>query len=285
MLGPIEALLTDRLRTILPAGMEVIAGPALTPPQTPRVQVLARRLNRPLPPAGEVPPNPERAWLSRRDRLFPDAPPPNGDGRSFTLPAAALPVIEEVQSPPGRIAARGDDYALEGRTLRFLTAPAAPVDVLTRGGPARGWMERGPATVRIDVGALAPDTATADDLITIALTTGLDALVGQEVVTLAWTAGPGLRIRLLNMHVFLLDVGRGTEMAGATSWARTTAGLQLRGELEAMIIQGAAPEAGVIDQIETNLILPPSNRRVQIVTDDRETVSLLNGRRLPTQPM
>ena len=42
MLGPIEALLADRLRTILPAGTEVISGPALTPPRTSRVQVLAR---------------------------------------------------------------------------------------------------------------------------------------------------------------------------------------------------------------------------------------------------
>jgi hypothetical protein len=273
MLGPIEALLTDRLRTILPPGTEVITGPLLTPPQTPLVRVLARRLSRPLPLAGEAPPDPEPAWLSRRDRLSPDAPPPGGDGRSFTLPAAALPVIEEVQSPPGRIAVRGDDYAIEGRTLRFLTAPAAPVEVLTRGGPARGWRERGPVTVRTDVVALAPDAATADGLITIALAAGLDALAGQEVVTLAWTDGPGLRIRLLGMRVFLLDVGRGTEAVGAARWARTTAGLHLRGELETMVIQGAAPDAGVIRYVETDLILPPGDRRTRIVTDHCETAS------------
>jgi hypothetical protein len=273
MLGPIEALLTARLRATLPAGTEVIAGPMLTPPPAPLVQVLARRLSRQLPPIGEALPEPEPAWLSRRDRLSPDAPPPGGDGRSYTLPAAALPVIEEVQSPPGRIAARGDAYAVEGRTLRFLTAPAVPVDVLTRGGPARGWRERGPATVRTDIVALAPDAATADSLMTTALSAGLDALVEQDMVTLAWTEGPGLRIRLLGLRASLLYVGRGTEAAATGRWARTTAGLHLCGELETMIILGAAPDAGVIRHVEADLIIPPRDRPVHIVTNDGDAPS------------
>lgn len=273
MLGPIETLLTDRLRTSLPPGTAVVAGPVLTPPQTPLIQVLARRLSRQLPQAGEVLPDPEPAWLSRRDRLSPDAPPPGGDGRRFTLPDAALPVIEEVQSPPGRVAARGDAYALEGRTLRFLTAPAVPVEVLTRAGAARGWRERSPVTVWTDIVALAPDAATADGLLTAALAAGLDALIEQEVVTLAWTEGPGLRIRLLGMRALLRGVARGTEAAGAARWARSTARLHLRGELETMVIQGAAPDRGVIRHVEADLILPPSDRPIHIVTNDGEAAS------------
>lgn len=270
MLGPIETLLTDRLRTVLPAATEVIAGPALAPPQKPRVQVLARQLNRQLPLVGEEAPALEPAWLSRCDRLSPDAPPQGGDGRSFTLPAAALPVIEEVQSPPGRIAIRGDDYAVEGRTLRFVAAPAGPVHVLTRGGPAQGWRERGPVTVRTDVTALAPDVVTADGLLNAALAAGLDALAGQELVTLAWADGPGLRIRLLGLRVFLFDIGRGTDMVGASCWARTTAELHLRGDLEMMVVQGEAPDAGVIRHVETDLLLSPGNQRLHIVMDDRD---------------
>lgn len=261
MLGPIETLLTDRLRIVLDAGTEVLAGPAVTPPRAPRVQVLARHLQRQLPPAGEELPALEPAWLSRCDRLSPDAPPPGGDGRGFTLPAAALPVIEEVQSPAGRIAIRGDDYSVEGRTLYFPAAPAGPVHVLTRGGPAQGWRERAPVMVRMDVTCLAPDVVTADGLINTALAAGLDALAGQEVVTLAWADGPGLRIRLLGLRVVLFDISRDTEMVGESRWARCTAGLHLRGDLETMLMQGEALEAGVIRHVETDL---------HIIMDDRD---------------
>jgi hypothetical protein len=262
MLGGIETLLRDALAAAgLPEGTAILAGPPTAPPRPgdpPRLVLHARSLVRAAPPEGEARERPGGAWASRRHLIAGPDRTPRGNRRAFTLPPDALALVEEVQAPPGTIAALGDEVSLDGRVLRFLRDRPGPIEVITRApGPALGWRDRAPAELRLDIAALAPAAPEADALLAAGLAGALAALAGREVATLAWVDPPGLRLRLLDIAVLLDGVARdAVPAASGAEWVRASATLRLRGMLETMLAAGVPEPAGTIAAVETRLQLP-----------------------------
>jgi len=256
MLGPVEQVLVAAIRAVLPADQPIVAGAPLVPPTATRLAVQARKLTCLAPTPNETSTDARRpALLSRRFILSPDADPTNsGNTRNFTLPATALAEVEDVQSPSGRMVKRGDDYAVEGRIIRFYqNNPAAPVEVVTRGGPANGYQERTPCRVEFDLTAVAAAVTDVDTLLGLAVPVALAVFADRNTVTLAWNDAAGFRLRLLSVVASLTALERDTELVSAATWARGTARFVLQGELEIILATGAPDATGVIKDIRYSL--------------------------------
>jgi hypothetical protein len=149
---------------------------------------------------------------------------------------------------------RGDAYAVDGRVIRFYqNNPPAPVEVVTRGGPAKGYLEQTSCRVELDVSVLAAAAADADVLLGLTVPAALAAFADRNTITLAWNEAAGFRLRLLGVLARLSVIERAVEPVDATTWARCTARFRLRAELEMMVATGAPETAGVIENIQYRL--------------------------------
>ena len=143
MLYALENLLSAALEEALPDGVKIIPGPPTAVPAAgeERVEVTASKLDISL--TGEDPlAAREPAFFSGLQRWDAD-----GTARDFTLPASLHGDIAEVEAPAGHLLSRGQDYQVDGTTLRLYVPPAkgkGAVVALVRTGPAQGFHERRP---------------------------------------------------------------------------------------------------------------------------------------------
>lgn len=247
MLYALENLLAAALRSALPGEVKVATGPSdEVPPQgEERVEVGASRLEVTL--AGEDPLTVrEAAFLFHVQRWSAD-----GTTRDFTLPADVRGELTEVEAPAGHPMQRGQDYLVDGTTLRFYRPPAAGTDAVVatlRTGAARGFHERRPCLLRLSLRAWAADLARADELLDRALAVVLTR--GADLGTLeAAHLGGGVRMRLQRAAMLLENFERGRVQAGSRQAPRSTALLRVQGELELMVAQGPAPADSRIEHI------------------------------------
>ena len=249
MLGAFEQIVVNALRAPPSVADAIFGGPAPGPPTSTRIGVTARDLTCAHPLLSE-PDDPPRApgVLSRRSIVSPDSD--SGDKRNFALPADALPIVAEVQSPAGTLVVQGDDFVVDGRIVRFFRDnPPAPIEVVTQGEQAAGYMERAACQVDLDLIVWAADVAIADALSGLSLERALAAFAGRTVVTAIWNAGSGFRVRLLSTRASLAGVSRDVETVAAVGWVRCTTRLRVRGELELMLASGTEDSTGVIREI------------------------------------
>ena len=191
MLGPLEQLLRPALAAALPAGQDLLTGPAAAPRSgTGRVALHALRLEFDPPVGADDMPIRDPAFLGWQGTL---APRP-GHPLDFPLPDAAPGELAEVHSPPGRVLAAGDAYLLDGRTLRFFQPPAGPVLARTRGARCAGYRERRSGWIDLELRVWTKDIAVADDLLARGLAAVLAALADINAIDLAG-APPRLALR------------------------------------------------------------------------------------------
>jgi hypothetical protein len=257
MLSVIEDLIVAALRPVLPADLEVVAGAATAPAAAPgRVAVLVGPLTVQLPDAAADPiEGREPAYAFRQQSLAHDAGAGAETGAeagtsAYALPANALPELTEVQSPPGRILRPGDDYGVDGRTIRFRYPPAAAIAVLTRGAPAQGFRDTQPCQVDISLAAWATSIAAADAMAGSMLAAALGVFVRRDVIDLVTADAGGLLLRLLAPLARLASVERGEDTRDTARWPRTTIRLAVRGRLELMLAAEAREPEGVIQSID-----------------------------------
>jgi hypothetical protein len=114
----------------------------------------------------------------------------NGDGLRFDFPLATgtMERLLEIETAPGRLARRGDDYKLDvnkpprrrshrDRSAHLLSPPAGDFKLLLKvDTPARGYQQRSPCRATIEINAWAAQISQADELLTPAVATALAAL-------------------------------------------------------------------------------------------------------------
>lgn len=255
MLSALENLLAAALRSTLPGEVKVATGPSdeVPPEGEERVEVGASRLEVTL--AGEDPLTVrEPAFLFHVQRWSAD-----GATRDFTLPADVRGELTEVEAPAGHPLRRGQDYLVDGATLRFYRPPAAGPEAVVatlRTGAARGFHERRPCLLRLTLRAWAAELARADELLDRALTVALTQ--GVDLGTLeAGHLGSGVRMRLQRAAMLLEGFERCRVREGTRQAPRSTALLRVQGELELMVAQGAAPAASDIQRLDyTGTVIP-----------------------------
>jgi hypothetical protein len=264
MLNNFETWLAGSLRASLPESTKLVAGPMLppAPADTPllNIAVVSLRRRRSKPPADDE---------ETRDAVrLTQTVTMNGDGLRFDFPLATGTVerLLEIETSPGRLARRGDDYKLdvhkldvhkltegekvtEIEVLTFYRPPAGDFKLLLKlDMPARGYQQRSPCRATIEINAWAAQINQADELLTPAVATALAALADIDRFHLAACEDPGFTLRLLNPRADLSFLER-TQIPGDQRLFRSTARLSLRGEWELTLALGTAPGEGKINKV------------------------------------
>lgn len=253
MLRALEQYLQPLVDAVLPAAVEVLRGPFQVlpawPPARRVVSIHALRLD-----VLETPP-PRKvdgpAFTSQTATW-----PTNGVVSSFVLPPAlATGQIVEVESPVGRLAKRGNDYYVEGTTLRFYRAPAAAGEVRARvhTAAAAGYAQRSPATITLDLVAYTKDLTTAEPLIEDTLQIVLVQLHHAPYFAQQSTTGLGALVRFVDHRPHVLYLER--KLQGVETVVSCAARVELVGELDIMIPAGPPAPMGVIEQLEGEVVV------------------------------
>ncbi|NOK17264.1 hypothetical protein [Corallococcus carmarthensis] len=249
MLVSVETFFHDALLSSLPDGVTVSTGPSLgpTPEVAQLVEVIASGLKLALPGSEDLTVRREPAFLFGVHRWK-----ANGTQLDFVLPDDVVGQVVEVESPPGYPLRRGDEYAVEGRTVRFYRPPAqADVAVVARlrGAQASGFLERASCDIPLVLRAWSQEPGAADRLLSSALTPVLIAATGMGNLDNAASEDSGVRIRLLRPSVVLVGLTRGAELLQEKRFFRAQAEFLIRGELEQLIAVGAPEPTGIIREV------------------------------------
>lgn len=249
MLASIETFFHDALLSSLPEGVTVSTGPSSGPTGevTQLLEVVAPSLKLALPESADLTARREPAFHFGVHRWK-----ANGKQRDFVLPAAAAGQVMEVESPPGYPLRRGDDYEVEGRTVRCYRPPAqAEVAVVARlrGARASGFLERAACDIPLILRAWSEEHGAADTLLSRALSTVLIAAAALGNLDDSASDGAGVRIRLLRPSVVLVGLTRDAELRQEKHFFRAQAEFLIRGELEQLVAVGAPEPTGVIREV------------------------------------
>ena len=258
MLNTFETWLAGNLRASLPESTKLVAGPMLPPAaaDTPLLNLSVIKL-RPLRKA------PDNAEDLRDAVQLTQTVTLNGDGLRFDFPLATGTIerLLEIETAPGRLAQRGDDYeptvhkrtegeeVTEIEVLTFYRPPAGDFKLLLKvDTPTRGYQQRSPWRARIEISAWAAQISQADELLTPAVAAALATLADIDRFHLAACEDPGFTLRLLNPRADLSFLER-TQIAGDQRLFRSTARLSLRGEWELTLALGTAFAEGKIGKV------------------------------------
>ena len=263
MLNAIEALLEAPMRTALGVDALLTIGPDGVPASDAKPQLslcAARMVNRRL--AGDAgADNPaedrrEAAFQQRKLALKPSA----ADPHRYDLPPGGGSVTE-VQSPPGHLLALGDGYSIAADHLQFMTVPTAGVVVTLRGDASRGYVERSPVLVGLDLGVWAPAAAGASQLLARALASLLGNLAERDLIDLVGAGS--LALRLLRPVARLGGVERGVGPVNAKPWSHVLARIELYADLEVSLTLGKPVPTSTIRQIQLGLDTPRADGGVK----------------------
>lgn len=255
MLNNIETWLEPLLRSALGSDADVLVAPVSTPPNgKARVNLFVSRLSRETAPATdpEAAANRESAWFSQTLSLPRDPAKP----LDFALPPTAQGQVAEVQSPAGKLYKPGDAFSVDGRVLRFYSDPGGAILVTLRGERSRGYREKEPARIQLELAAWAPTAATADALAARAVFVLLSALAERDVIDLTAGAVPGLQLRLSKPIARLVGLEDTVQSLNNSDWRRVQANILLTGELELMLSLGQPDQTGIIQSLAVDLTAP-----------------------------
>jgi hypothetical protein len=249
MLVTVEAYFHHALLSALPGDIDVATGPSLGPAAdvAQLVEVTAASLKLTLPPGSDLGTRREPAFHREVHRWSAD-----GKQVDFALPDGARGQVMEVESPPGHPRRRGDDYMLEGRTVRFYHPPAqakTAVVVFLRGERVPGFLERSPCDIPLVIRAWSQKHRDADKLLSSVLSAALAA--GSCLGHLEDSASdePGFHIRLLRPTMALVGISRAAEVLHDTPFFRAQAEFLIHGELEQLVAVGEPESTGIIREV------------------------------------
>lgn len=251
MLLAVESYFHDALRPAVPETVEVATGPSQGPTADAEalVEVCASSFKLMLPEGDDLAAQRQPSYFAQVHRWS-----GNGTTRDFALPANARGQVVEVESPPGRPLLRGDDYTVEGTTLRLYRAPMTADEAVVaflRGERAEGFLERRRCELKLSIRAWVKAPGNAAPLLSRALAAALAASadLGNLEDEDTFPDESGVRMRLLQPAATLLGVTRTIETAGTTSFSRAQANFLIRGDCEQLISLGTPDPVGIIREV------------------------------------
>lgn len=256
MLRQLEDFLVPPIDAATPAVVGVQRGPFIVTNPWPNNQrtivVHARRL-RPIPPTpAEEDDAPAFLWQQHTW-------PANGLTTNFVLPGGAAGQIHEVEAPPGFPATRGDDFLVDGDTIRFYRPPAAGapgVLARLRTEDAHGYARGQACVLELDVNAYSRNLDQVDDMLATATQVALAQLTRTPRLTLPSVSGVGVLVRLLEPRATLAELER--TVIEPMAVFRGSVRLELTGRLDLLVAQGAPALTSIIDRIEGQLEVDPA---------------------------
>ena len=250
MLDYLEKRLHSAVREAVKSDGPVECGPTLGPETDAKqmVEVSVRELKTTIPSSGEeIKAKRERVRLSHTLTWN-----SSGRRRNFTLPEDVRSEVAEVEAPPGHPVTSGDDYFLEGRTLRFYRPPAEGKPGLTatlRTDPAIGYSESHPCRILANLIVWAKTIEDADEILTRSFNAVLAAFVDIGNIS-SPPDDSGVSLRLLKPVAIPDSIERSREKTGRSLFYRVAARIAVFGEMELTAALGAEKPEAVIEEIE-----------------------------------
>lgn len=250
MLHAVQAHFLPALQAAVTPASAVQPGPVATPVPSdslPRVVVTATRLALVFEQGDDDP------LASRGTAHFGGVHRWSGDGvaRDFQVPDNQVGDIAELECPPGRPLRIGDDYAVDGRTVRLMRAAPPGQDNLVvrlRGGPARGYLDKRACIITLQIQIWSTALNKLDALSSRVHAALLAAAADLPHLEATPHDDLGVRVRLLRPHAAWISTTRDI-IDAQPALLRDTLEFQLRGELEQRITLGQPGPAGIIEKI------------------------------------
>jgi hypothetical protein len=253
MLRALEQYLHSLVDAVHPPAVEVLRGPFQAGPPWPParrvVSIHALRID-----VLETPP--PRKVDGPAFTFQTTSWPINGIANDFTLPPALASFeVLEVEAPAGHLRNHGDDYYVDGATIRFFQAPVGPGEARARVRTAAsaGYARRSPAKITLDLYAYTKDLTTADPLIEDTLHIVLVSLAQAPYFADQSTTGYVTSVRFCDHVAHVLYIER--KPSGYDTVVSCAARIELVGELDIMISGGAPRPVGVIEALEGEVVV------------------------------
>lgn len=230
--------------------VKVECGPTLGPASDAEqmVEVSVRELKATIPSSGEA----AKATRERTRLSHTHTWNANGSENNFTLPEDVRGELTEVEAPPGLPVSSGDDYFLEGRTLRFYRPPAKGrpgVRATLRGDPAIGYCESHPCRILANLTVWAKKIKDADAVFAGSFNALLAAFVDIGNIH-SPQDDSGVSYRLSKPVAVPDSIERSREKIGRSLFYRVTARIAVFGELELTVALGAEEPEALIEEID-----------------------------------
>jgi hypothetical protein len=251
MLHAVQAHFLPRVRAAIPAATAVTTGPVADPTDAdPAARVVLAAVHLAITVSDD--PTEHRGTVQ-----FGAVHRWSGDGttRDFLVPDMQARDVAELECPPGRPLRAGDDYAVDGRTIRLMRpAPVGQDNLLVRlrGGPARGYLDKRPCTVTLLAHVWAADAAQLAPLSARVHAALLAASADVPHLEAAPQDDLGVRVRLLRPVAVWTATTRAAVPIGQTLFIRDTLEFKVHGELEQRVVLGQPEPVGVIESIVYN---------------------------------
>ncbi|MEX1367820.1 MAG: hypothetical protein AB1Z98_32125 [Nannocystaceae bacterium] len=257
MLRALETFLSAPVDAALPGNVDVELGPYYVPTSWPNnlrvVLIHARRLEvltAPPPQDDDAP-----AFLLETATW-----PSDGLTSTFVLPGSISGTIYEVEAPPGIAAVRGDDYQVEGDTLRFYRAPTSGnpgVMARVRTDDAYGYTRRRLCAITLQVASYAEFLDDVDSAFSIALQVVLAQLTRVPRLELPVVPGLDVLLRVLEPRASIVEIERFRVEGIEPPCAVAT--LRVEGRLDMLVANGVPDPTSLIESIVGEVETDSSN--------------------------
>jgi len=252
MLTAIESLLVPVLKDAHPDTVRVYSGPRHVPLSTwPKVvEVTALSLEISRTKDAEV----EPAYHVHQVDWTTD-----GALRDFPLPSSRSGELMSVHTADDKPQVLHDHFELDGRLLRFYVAPPAAKSGLVatvRGHPAQGYTDRGRARAVVALAAWGKDAKSADSLMATSLPEVLKVLAALGTIYAPPRAGTSMSMSIPMAR--LRSIVRDAVKISRSKFYRSTATIQIDGDLRLVVINGQAAPVATIEVVEPTVRIQPS---------------------------
>ena len=259
MLRQLEDLVISPIDAIVPGPVDVVRGPFVPAPPWPPARRVISVFGRAI---RTVEPSPSRDDDGPAFLFSENTWPTDGVADTFTLPGGTDGEIFEVESPPGFAVRRGDDYLLDGDTIRFYRAPAAGAPgVIARiqGDPAHGYTRRRPCVMELEIDVYGRNAQQVDTLLGGSTQVALATLTRAPRFTLAAVAGFTVLTRVIEPRSTVVSIERSDVTVGGNQVFVGALRLELEGQLDLLVANGDPTPTSFIESIEGTVEVVPAN--------------------------
>ncbi|MCP4162120.1 MAG: hypothetical protein GY760_18765 [Deltaproteobacteria bacterium] len=175
-----------------------------------------------------------------------------GKKQDFELPADIEGDVTEIEVPLGFTVKPGDDYFIEGNTLKFYHAPKEAkkgVAVFFKGEKAKGYIENNTYKINIRLDACCKELSDADAVFSKSLNTLMASFVDMGTIR-SEEDETGVKYRILKPVIHLKTIERKSEGIKKTISYSITSDIILLCQLETSIALGKELPGSIIEKIQ-----------------------------------
>ncbi|MEM7158039.1 MAG: hypothetical protein AAF799_34680 [Myxococcota bacterium] len=259
MLRPLEDLIIPPIDAVMPVSVSVLRGPYVVAPPWPNSQRIISVYGRAI---RTIEPTPSRDDDGPSFIINEETWDTDGIVDTFVLPPEATGSIFEVESPPGFPMRRGDDYLVDGDTIRFYRAPdvGAP-GVLARlqAEATHGYTRRRPCIMELDIDIYGRFYEEVDLMLGASTQISLAAMARAPRFTFPPATDTTVLMRIIEARASVASLERAAITIDAAPVFHAAIRLEIDGQLDLVVANGRPVDTSLIESIEGTVEVVPAD--------------------------